>query len=364
MGSPRVEEILEALGWLALTPGERRKAKPPDLTPLSDAETAAVREALEAAELGIDVPTILVLERHVEKMLQTPEDRRRGRIAPPEHLPPLLEILRRDPFALHGARFRAEFFVWLWTKATDREARNVLRILRSRDPIRDADSERTKLAVGVYTRVKILRDSGLSRSEAIRKLAATESITPCGARDCTGLAAERPDPEMSALEARNRAFSEAAIELSAAARLSPSEIESLLRTAETFLRVPPQRAPHKRPGRNKRGTPGNPAYSGPKATQKAGLSTLSPRRSTDAEGKRDDELPHDNRSRRPAQGAAPNPPGVEAQREGAAILEAVRKPRSVRGRGAVAVPRGTDVRSHGRGDDSARKRPGRVKGPP
>ena len=86
--------------------------------------------------------------------------------------------------------------------------------------------------------------------------------------------------------------------------------------------------------------------------------------STRAKGGRHDELPHDNRSRRPAQGAAPNPPGVEAQREGAAILQALRKPRSVRGRGADPVPRGSDVRSHGRGDGSARKRPGRVKEPP
>ena len=94
MGSPRTVEILEALEWLSRTPGERKRTPPPDLTPLSEAETGAVREALEAAEMGIDVERILHGERGAERQLQRPIDRRTGRIAPLKTLPPFLEILR------------------------------------------------------------------------------------------------------------------------------------------------------------------------------------------------------------------------------------------------------------------------------
>ncbi len=128
----------------------------------------------------------------------------------------------------------------------------------------------------------------------------------------------------------------------------------LFKQRETWGTPPP--VPHKPAGT----APGVPHKPLPLAQRTRKTSSGS----TPNERGRHDELPNDNRSRRPAQGAAPNPQGLEAQREGAAILKAVRKPRAVRGRGAEPVPRGSDVRSHGRGDDSARKRPGRVKEPP
>ena len=342
MGSPRVEEILEALQWLALTLGEQRKTPPPVLTPLSEAETGAVRAALEAAEMGTDVASLFELERIVEELLQSPADRKRGRIAPEANLPPILEILRRDPYALFGFRVRLKFLRWLRYEAGDRDARKALRLLmrpRSENP----DPRRELAATRASMRVEGFTEAGMTKREAVR-----------------AVAEGRPGPVPARLQ-RDHGYP------ATFPPLKPTSIGlilSLLRERDREFRVPPQRAPHKRPGRNKRETPGNPVYSGPKAAQKAGLSTLPLGETTAAERGRHDELPHDNRSRRPAQGAAPNPPGVEAQRKGAAILKAVRKPRSVRGGGAVAVPRGTDVRSHGRGDGSARKRPGRVKGPP
>ena len=339
MGSPRVDEILEALGWLALTPGERRKNPPPDLTPLSEAETAAVREALEAAEMGIPVGEIFEFERMVEELLQSPADRKRGRIAPEENLPPILEILRRDVYALCGFRVCSMFLRWLRYRAGDRDARKALRLLRR--PRQEFQlPDKWDSLWDASDRVEGFIESGMTRSAAVRAVAA-------------GVAGPRP-----------RGFWKAHDRPESFPPCSPStvgRILSLLRDRDLLLRTPPQRAPHKRPGRNKRETPGNPVYSGPKPAQKAGFSTLPPRPSTDAERGRDDELPHDNRSRRPAQGAAANPPRVEAQRQGAAVLKAVRKPGSVRGRGAVAVPRGADVRSHGRRDDPPRTRPGRVK---
>lgn len=350
MGSPRVEEIIAALGWLALTPGEQRKAKPPELTPLTLKERFAIGEAIAAVEMGIDAGMLLDEQIQVEMSLQRPRDRQRGEIVPHAELPPVLEILRRHDHALVNCRVAHEFLFWLRTEASNREASAAMRLLKGRD----ADPTRFDEAVAAFAAVDAFMHAGMTKGEAVRAVAAGK-VAPARPCDSDGLC------EIRALPIEGR-FGFGAVPV--LGPMTVGKVLYLLRKAGRSWGVPPQRVPHKRPGRNKRETPGNPVYSGPKSAQKAGLSTLPPRRSTDAEGKRDDDLPHDNRSRRPAQGAAPNPPGVEAQREGAAILQAVRKPRAVRGRGAEPLPRGSDVRSHGRGDGSARKRPGRVKGPP
>ncbi len=335
MESPRTVEILEALRWLSLTPGERRKTPPPELTPLSKEETRTVRDAIEAAEMGIDVVRVLGMELCAERLYQSPADRKHGRIAPEADLPPVLEALRVNPWCINSHRLRRRFMRWLWDEASDRDARKALRHLKTPQIGRPVP----RLSTLVRWSVDVLTDRGMSRAAAARAVAKGEGApAPVWLHERLG---RNPPPPMPL-----------------------PDVLALLRLADVRRPRPPQRAPHKRPGRNKRETPGNPVYSDPKTAQEAGLSTLPSRRSTGAEGKRNDELPNDNRSRRPAQGAATNAQGLEAQRKGAAILEAVRKPRAVRGRGAVAVPRGSDVRSHGRGDDSARKRPGRVKEPP
>jgi len=366
MESPRTVEILEALRWLSLTPGEQRKTPPPELTPLSEAETGAVRKALEAAEMGLDVASILTMEASAEERLQTPEDRKRGKLRRP--LPHVLEILKRNALALFSFRVRMAFLQWL-SRCPERDARKALRLLRGPN----VDPEREALAGHLFDRIAGFIEVGMTKGAAVRAVAEGKPApVPKWLReDHAAMVRERDEktgemgPWRSLRDVDPFAPPATSPDLfPASAPLSIGRVLSLLRSAERAIGVPPRRAPHKRPGRNKRETPGNPVYSGPKTAQEAGLSTLPSRRSTGAEGKRNDELPNDNRSRRPAQGAATNAQGLETQRKGAAILEAVRKPRAVRGRGAVAVSRGSDVRSHGRGDDSARKRPGRVKEPP
>lgn len=336
MGSPRTEEILEALRWLSLTPGARTKTPPPGITPLSEAETAAVREALEAAEMGIDVERVLAMEAIAERLYQSPRDRKLGRIAAAADLPHVLEAVRMNPWAINSHRIRRRFMKWLWDEASDHDAGKAFRYLREPRRFRPLPPEKRRLCSLVGWSVDGLMEQGMSAVAAVLVVSRGDGPpAPTRLHDRLGCA---PPPAMPLREA-----------------------QALFRLWKIRRPKPPERAPHKRPGRNKRGIPGNPVYSGPKTAQEAGFSTLPPRPSTDEERGRDDQLPHDNRSRRPAQGAAANPPRVAAQRKGAAVLKAVREPGSVRGGGDRAIPRGKDVRSHGRRDDPPPQRPGRVK---
>lgn len=340
MGSPRTVEILEALKWLSLTPGERRKTRPPDLTPLSEVETEAFREALEAVEMGIDVPFSLGMDALAEDTIRSDDDRKRGRLADIDGTP-VLDLLRSARgIPLHSFRIRDRFLDWLAT-CDSRDARNALALLK-----RDAGpfSNREHLGIAVLERVDYLRAAGFLESEAVQRVAEQGAPWPA---------------ELVGVESTVEALGSRALP-----PMSIGLVRSLLRDGKRAYLIPRKLARHKRPSASKRAATSSAVYSDPKPAETSPLSTLPSRQSTGAGRERYDDLPNDNRSGRPTQAEAANPPGVEAQRQGAAILQAVRKPRALRGRGADAVPRGSDVRSHGRGDDSTRKRPGSVKEPP
>ena len=173
MGSPRTVEILEALRWLSLTPGERRKAKPPDLTPLSDAETDAVREALEAAEMGIEVWRSLGIEAVVEDAMRSNADREAGRLADLERLSPL-ELLRLSPAPLDSSRIRDRVLDWLRT-CSSAEAKRALAVLRA-----DHSWNRIymKAATAILERFDFLRSNGYSEAGAVQRIATQGAPAP------------------------------------------------------------------------------------------------------------------------------------------------------------------------------------------
>lgn len=343
MGSPRTDEILEALRWLALTPGGQRKARLPELTPLSETEAKAIRETLEAVEMGIDVSLILELDRLVEEWLQSPGDRKKGTIAPQSDLPPLFELLRRDKYALMNHRVRVEFLRWLFNDSTETEAHKAVRIIRKhggRFYVPKA-GRRREAARRIRMRIEGFVEAGMTKGKALRAVTGGE-VGPVPRRLQLDYGYPETFPPLPPI--------------------SVGKALSLLRELDREERVPPRQKHHKRPGRNKRETPGNPVYSGPKSVRTSRLSTISACASTEATGgRRDDRHPDDDRRPRPDDRRARPDVEAPADARGRAPVRADRRPRVLPARGRGGMAPGPHVPDDDRGDDPPRKRPGRVK---
>lgn len=167
----RAKAILDGLAWLS-APDAKRPARVPKLTPLAKSEAEAIHAAIVAVEAGVPVATIVSAELEVEEMFQAPEDRRAGRVVPWEKLPSILDILKREPFALFSYRIRRAFMDWLpkWLPtAKPGDKATLLDALDTSKPV-DARKE-DALAARVFYAVATFRELGLTRADAMKAVA-------------------------------------------------------------------------------------------------------------------------------------------------------------------------------------------------
>lgn len=165
----RAKAILSTLKWLS-TPEAKRTIRAPELTSLTDVEAGAIRAALVAVEAGIPVAAIVSAELEVEETFQTLADRRAGRVASRRQLGSMLDILKREPYALFSFRFRMEFYNWL-QQATPKERGRALLLL---DSSRE-DSRLDYLATSVWFAVQAFLALGKSHREAEEAVARGDS---------------------------------------------------------------------------------------------------------------------------------------------------------------------------------------------
>lgn len=160
----RATAILNALKWLA-TPEATRSSRPPALRPLSETEGAAVREAIGAVGMGIDVTYSLGMDAFAEDLIRSEADRKAGRLANIDDVP-VLELLRETSAAIDSWRVRDRLRDWL-PRCSSREAQAALRELRKERTYGD----REWAGILVLRRVDFLRSAGLSEAAAVAQVA-------------------------------------------------------------------------------------------------------------------------------------------------------------------------------------------------
>ncbi len=200
--SPRADELVKALEWLALTPSVRRHEPDPCFTPLSADERRAILAAVNAHESGVAVSEVLGLEEKADALMPRPlvdteqlewigegEERR----ATDASVASYYAKLAKDSHAIESHRFRKNLCMALQFLPR-REALKIFLMIWKSWRFTDERHERTVHVLGVLARVR--RDSkDRPKREAVAAEAGRRRVsipTVLGElRDAARLAGER-----------------------------------------------------------------------------------------------------------------------------------------------------------------------------
>ena len=201
--SPRAEEIVDALDWLALTSRERKEKPVPNLTPLSANERRAVLAVLHAHESAVAVSEVLACEVKADALMPRPlmDIRRiewvgegRDRSATNDSVARYFAGLIKDRHALDSHRFRKNL-VMVLQFLPEKDAMKILRGLWRSWRFTGEKHKRTLDVLGVLGRVRRNTKDGKTKREAVAAEAERRGVkisTVLGMlRDATRMTGER-----------------------------------------------------------------------------------------------------------------------------------------------------------------------------